>query len=247
MSTAVTTNTSTSSLTSTNSRTAQQARQAVNKNVIDVLVVDDHELIRVMMKKLLEEVNDIQVVGEAATGEAAVAEAKVLKPHVVLMDLKMPGIGGLEATHKLLRANPEIKVIAVTSCDEEPFPYRFVRAGAAGYITKNTNLDELVTAIRKVHTGQPYITPEIAQKMALSQITDAAKSPFAELSERELQVMWMITHGQKVQQIAKKLCLSTKTINTYRYRLFEKLKVKNDVELTHLAMRYGMLDKDSMD
>jgi len=214
------------------------------RNVINTLIVDDHDLIRLGLRKLLTNVTDIKIVGEAASGEQAVRMARELNPHVVLMDLKMPGIGGLEATHKLLRANPDIKVIAVTACDEEPFPYRFVRAGAAGYITKNTNLDELVTAIRKVFAGQPYITPEIAQKMALRQVTDAAKSPFAELSERELQVMWMITHGERVQQIADKLCLSSKTVNTYRYRLFEKLKVKNDVELTHLALRYGMLDKD---
>jgi two-component system invasion response regulator UvrY len=112
-------------------------------------------------------------------------------------------------------------------------------------VTKNANVDELVMAIRRVYDGQIYITPEIAQQMALRQATSAAKSPFAELSERELQVMWMITHGHRVAEIAEKLCLSPKTINTYRYRLFEKLKIKNDVELTHLALHYGMLDKES--
>lgn len=213
---------------------------------INILIVDDHDLVRLGIRKLLSSVIDIKVVGEAATGEAAVQLARELKPHIVLMDLKMPGIGGLEATHKLLRANPAIKVIAVTSCDEEPFPYRVVRAGAAGYITKTASVEELVTAIRKVHAGQPYITPEIAQQMAMRQVSDAARSPFAQLSERELQVMWMITNGDKVSAIAEKLCLSAKTINTYRYRLFEKLNVKNDVELTHLALRYGMVEKDPL-
>jgi len=211
---------------------------------INVLIVDDHDLVRLGIKKLLSTVSDIKVVGEADSGEAAVRLVKSLKPDIVLMDLKMPGIGGLEATHKLLRVAPTIKVIVVTSCDGDPFPYRLVRAGAAGYVTKNANIEELVTAIRKVYSGHAYITPEIAQKMALRQVSDAAKSPFAELSERELQVMWMITHGNRVQEIASKLCLSPKTVNTYRYRLFEKLTVKNDVELTHLALRYGMLDKD---
>lgn len=214
--------------------------------MINVLIVDDHDLVRLGIKKLLSTVSDIKVVGEAESGEIAVRLVRELKPDVVLMDLKMPGIGGLEATHKLLRVNPGIKVIVVTSCDEEPFPYRLVRAGAAGYVTKNANIEELVGAIRKVYAGQAYITPEIAQKMALRQVSDAAKSPFAELSERELQVMWMITHGNRVQEIASKLCLSPKTVNTYRYRLFEKLNVKNDVELTHLALRYGMLDKDPL-
>jgi two-component system invasion response regulator UvrY len=213
--------------------------------VINVLIVDDHDLVRLGIKKLLANVTDIHIIGEAATGELAIKMARDLKPHVVLMDLKMPGIGGLEATHKLLRVNPNIKVIAVTACDEQPFPLRFVRAGAAGYITKTASLDELVAAIHKVAAGQHYITPEIAQQLALQQVSDAAKSPFAELSERELQVMWMITRGHKATEIATRLCLSPKTINTYRYRLFEKLKVKNDVELTHLAMRYGMLEADT--
>lgn len=214
-------------------------------HTISVIIVDDHDLVRLGIRKLLANVDAIQVVGEASTGEAAIKIARELKPDVVLMDLKMPGIGGLEATHKLLRANPNIKVLAVTACDEEPFPYRFVRAGAAGYITKTAGVDELVTAIRKVYSGQPYITPEIAQQMAMKQVSDAAKSPFALLSERELQVMWMVTHGYRVNEIAEKLHLSAKTINTYRYRLFEKLNVKSDVELTHLALRYGMVEKDS--
>lgn len=220
-------------------------------SMINVLIVDDHELVRLGIRKLLAGASDIKIVGEADSGESAVRmvrDAKPdVKPEVILMDLKMPGIGGLEATHKLLRVNPNLKVLVVTSCDEEPFPYRLVRAGAAGYVTKNANVDELVMAIRKVHAGHPYITPEIAQQMALRQVSDAAKSPFAELSERELQVMWMITHGHRVQEIADKLCLSPKTVNTYRYRLFEKLNVKNDVELTHLALRYGMLDKEPVD
>jgi len=211
---------------------------------ISVLIVDDHDLVRIGIRKLLANAEGIKVVGEAATGEMAIHLARDLKPHVVLMDLKMPGIGGLEATHKLLRVNPAIKVIAVTSCDEDPFPARFVRAGATGYITKTANVDELLSAIRKVFAGQPYITPEIAQKMAIRQVSDAAKSPFAQLSERELQVMWMVTHGYSVTEVAEKLMLSAKTINTYRYRLFDKLKIKNDVELTHLALRYGMVDKE---
>lgn len=212
--------------------------------MINVLIVDDHDLVRLGIKKLLASISDIKVVGEAENGETALRLARELSPDVVLMDLKMPGIGGMEATLKLRRINPDIKVIAVTSYVEDPFPYHLVRAGAAGYITKKADVEELVMAIRKVHAGQAYITPEIAQSMALRQVSDEAKSPFANLSERELQVMWMITRGHKVQEIATKLCLSSKTINTYRYRLFEKLQVKNDVELTHLALQYGMLDKD---
>ncbi len=212
--------------------------------MINVVIVDDHALVRLGMKRLLEDVRDIKVVGEAESGEAAINLVKETKPDVVLMDLKMPGIGGLDATRRLIRVNPKLKIIVVTVFSEGPFPDRLVRAGAAGYITKNTNAEELITAIRKVVAGQIYITLEIAQKMALRQVSDASKSPFAQLSERELQVMYMVTHGTKVNGIAKKLCLSPKTVNTYRYRLYEKLGVHNDVELTHLALRYGLLEEE---
>ncbi|WP_010597001.1 UvrY/SirA/GacA family response regulator transcription factor [Rickettsiella massiliensis] len=212
--------------------------------MISVVIVDDHVLARLGMKRLLEgeDAKDIKVVGEAESGEAAITLVKDTKPDIVLMDIKMPGMGGLDATRRLVRVNPKIKIIVVTVFGDAPFPVRLVRAGASGYITKDTCAEELVTAIRKVMGGQIYITPEIAQKMALRQVTDASKSPFAKLSERELQVMYMVTRGIKVNEIAKKLYLSPKTVNTYRYRLYEKLNVHNDVELTHLALRYGLLE-----
>lgn len=216
--------------------------------MINILIVDDHELIRFGVKKILADVSDIKIVGEASSGEEAIKVVRNLSPEIVLMDLKMPGIGGLEATHKLLRVKTDkpLKVIVLTSCEEAPFPDRLVRAGVSGYVLKSAGVDEMVMAIRKVHAGQLYITPEVAQQMALRQVADAAKTPFTALSERELQVMWMITHGNRVGEIAHKLNLSTKTINTYRYRLYEKLFVRNDVELTHLALHYGMLDKDPL-
>ena len=212
--------------------------------MINVVIVDDHALVRLGMKRLLEGVRDIKVIGEAENGEDAITLVKESKPDVVLMDLKMPGIGGLDATRRLIRFNPKLKIIVVTVCREGPFPDRLVRAGAAGYITKDTNAEELITAIRKVVAGQIYITLEIAQSMALRQVSNAAKSPFTQLSERELQVMYMITQGMRASDVARHLCLSPKTVNTYRYRLFEKLGVHNDVELTHLAIRYGMVDED---
>ena len=212
--------------------------------MIKVLIVDDHELLRIGIKKLLSEISDIEVVAEASSGEDALKIARDIKADVVLMDVKMPGIGGLEGTRRLLRVDPNLKVIAVTSCKEEPFPSRLLQAGAQGYLTKGSGLDEMVQAIRKAYAGERYISPEIAQQLALKSLSDDDESPFDKLSERELQVMLMITSGQKVQDISDKLCLSPKTVNSYRYRLFEKLKISNDVELTHLALRHGMLDKD---
>jgi two-component system invasion response regulator UvrY len=185
------------------------------------------------------------VIGEASNGEEAVKIAREKQPHVVLMDVRMPGIGGLEATRKLIRANPDIRVIALTACDEEPFPSKLLQAGAAGYLTKGSALEEMVQAIHAVHLGKRYISPEVAQQLALRHLSDEKASPFESLSERELQVMLMITSGQKVQEISDKLCLSPKTVNSYRYRLFDKLGVQSDVELTHLAIRHGILDTET--
>lgn len=210
--------------------------------MIKVLLVDDHNLVRLALKNILTPTIDIKVVGEAESGESAISLVRELKPDIVMMDVQMPGIGGLETTHRLLQANPKLKIIVLTAHEEDPFPYSFVHAGAAGYLTKNTGADELLLAIRNVYAGHPYITASIAQQLALKQISYAAESPFATLSKRELQVMWMIANGNKVKDIAQKLCLSVKTISTYRLRLFQKLQIKNDVELTRLAMRYGMID-----
>ena len=159
----------------------------------------------------------------------------------------MPGIGGLEATRRMLKNDPNIKVVALTVCGEEPFPSKLLQAGAAGYITKDSGLEEIITAIKTVYSGKKYIGLEIAQQLALKTVSDSDKSPLDLLSERELQVMLMITEGQKVQQISDKLCLSSKTVNSYRYRLFDKLKISSDVELTHLAIRHGLIDTTKLD
>ena len=209
--------------------------------MIRVLVVDDHDLVRTGITRMLADIDGLQVVGEADSGETALKLARELKPDVVLMDVKMPGIGGLEATRKLLRSHPDTKVVAVTVCEEDPFPTRLLQAGAAGYLTKGAALDEMVQAIRLAFAGQRYISPQIAQQLALKSFQPQG-SPFDSLSERETQIALMIVGCQKVQIISDKLCLSPKTVNTYRYRIFEKLSVTSDVELTLLAVRHGMVD-----
>ena len=209
--------------------------------MIRVLVVDDHDLVRTGITRMLADIDGLQVVGEADSGESALKQARELKPDVVLMDVKMPGIGGLEATRKLLRSHPDTKVVAVTVCEEDPFPTRLMQAGAAGYLTKGAGLDEMVQAIRLAFAGQRYISPQIAQQLALKSFQPQG-SPFDALSEREIQIALMIVGCQKVQIISDKLCLSPKTVNTYRYRIFEKLSVTSDVELTLPAVRHGMVD-----
>jgi DNA-binding NarL/FixJ family response regulator len=193
---------------------------------------------------------DIDVVGEASSGEGAIDAVRQRRPDIVLMDIRMPGIGGLEATRKILRLDDSIRVIVVTACADDPYPTRVMQAGATAYITKGADLDEMVRAIRKAHAGQRYISPEIAQKMALKQLggdaDDAEESLFDRLSERELQIAMMVVDCQKVQDISDKLCLSPKTVNSYRYRIFEKLEISSDVELALMAVRFGLLDADKV-
>ncbi|MFC5698881.1 UvrY/SirA/GacA family response regulator transcription factor [Pseudomonas sp. GCM10022186] len=211
--------------------------------MIRVLVVDDHDLVRTGITRMLADVDGLQVVGQADSGEEALKKARELKPDVVLMDVKMPGIGGLEATRKLLRSHDDIKVVAVTACEEDPFPTRLLQAGAAGYLTKGAALEEMIQAIRQVFAGQRFISPQIAQQLALKSFQpQASGSPFDLLSEREIQIALMIANCQKVQSISDKLCLSPKTVNTYRYRIFDKLSISSDVELALLAVRHGMVD-----
>lgn len=214
--------------------------------MINVLLVDDHELVRTGIRKILDEVKGLKVIGEAQTGEDAVQFCRKSDPDVVLMDMNMPGIGGLEATKKILRTSPDTKIIVLTVYTEDPIPTKVMQIGASGYLTKDAGPDEMVNAIRAVNSGQRYITPDVAQKMALNQFKTVEENPFSTLSERELQIMFMITRGEKVPFISEQLNLSTKTINSYRYRMFEKLNVSNDVELTHLAIRHGMLNTEKL-
>ena len=215
--------------------------------MITVLLVDDHDLVRAGIRRMLDDVEGIQVVAEARSGEEAVRLGRELKPrpNVILMDVKMPGIGGFEATRKLLRIDPDYKVLIVTICDNDLYPARLLQVGAAGYLTKGSSMNEMIQAVRAVHSGQRYISPEIASRLAFRHVTDTDDSPFESLSERELQVMLMITKGTKVQDIANQLCLSPKTVNSYRYRIFEKLDITNDVELTLLAIRHGLVEYET--
>ncbi len=211
--------------------------------LIKVLVVDDHDLVRMGISRMLADVRDIKVVGQAASGEDALRLVKELKPHVVLMDVQMPGIGGLEATRKLLTASPDIRILAVTVCDAEPMPSMLMKAGASGYITKGTPLPDMVAAIRSICAGQTYLSPDVAQEMAINSL-QKAQSPFDVLSEREKQVAMMIVNCQGNQEIADSLYVSPKTISTYRARIYEKLRIDNDVKLTHMALRHGLLQND---
>ncbi|WP_460805633.1 response regulator [Microbulbifer agarilyticus] len=211
--------------------------------MIKVLVVDDHDLVRMGISRMLGDVSDIEVVGEAKSGEDAIAFVRETPVDVVLMDVRMPGMGGLEATRKLIARFPQSRVIAVSALDDDLFPSRLIQAGAKGYVTKGADLEEMVRAIRSVVAGETFISSSMATKLALRSVSGGS-SPFDELSERELQTAVMIVNGSKVAEIAETLTVSPKTVNTYRYRIFEKLGLNSDVELTLLAVKHHVLDPE---
>ena len=211
--------------------------------MIRVLIVDDHALVRMGIRRLLEDLPDMDVVAEAENGETALTLVKQHQPDVVLLDMKMPGIDGWEVTRRLHKSNPNVKVIAVTAQNAELLPGRLLQLGAMGYLTKESGLQEMAAAIRKVVRGEKYLSAEIAQKIAINRLQESQDTPFDSLSEREMQVVLMITRGMTMQDITERLFLSSKTVNAHRYRIFEKLDVKNDVELTYLAMKHHVVER----
>lgn len=209
--------------------------------MIKVLIADDHHLVRTSIAHLLNEECDIQIVGEVDDGESAVAQCRRLKPDIVVMDIRMPGIGGLEATRRIRKTMEDVKVLILTAHMEDSALRLMLEAGASGFLSKGADTAEMTDAIRQVFHGRRFVSKEIAQRLALSHFTDE-DNPFSQLSHRELQIALMIVNCQRVQVISDRLHLSPKTVNTYRYRLFEKLQVATDVELTHLALRHGLVE-----
>jgi len=210
--------------------------------MISVLLTDDHVLVRTGIRRLLEDSKQIKIVGEADCGEDSITLAQQLQPDVILMDVNMPGIGGVEACRRILQRDPEQKIIVLTIHNEQTFPKRMLEIGARGYLTKECGVDEMLLAIRQVNDGGAYIAPSIAQQLALSLLPGNEDNPIDRLSRREFQVMLMISHGLTNAEISDKLCLSPKTISTYRLRLLEKLGAQNKVDLLKIAVEQGMVE-----
>ena len=208
--------------------------------MIRVLLVDDHKLFRLCLRRMLETNKGLTIVGEAADGESGVAAARELRPDIILMDLLMPGVGGLEAIRRIGQLELPCRTIVLSACEEQPFPMQALKAGAAGYLTKGVSPEELQSAIRRVFLGKRYLSTDIAQTLAVNAWEEREAGPFDALSNRELQIMMMVANCHKVSDISSSLHLSPKTVNSYRYRIFEKLNVSSDVELALLAARYGM-------
>lgn len=210
--------------------------------MIKVLLTDDHALVRTGIRRLLEDSKQVTIVGEADCGEEGLKMAQSLKPDVILMDVNMPGIGGVEACRRILQRNPKQKIIVLTIHNEQTFPKRLLEIGAKGYLTKECGVDEMIEAIVQVNNGGAYIAPSIAQRLALSLLPGNEDNPIDRLSRREFQVMLMISHGQTNVEISEKLCLSPKTISTYRLRVLDKLGAQNEVDLIKIAVEQGMIE-----
>lgn len=207
---------------------------------IRVFMVDDHALVRAGMRMILSGETDIEVVGEAESGEAALPLIRKLKPDVVLCDLHLPGVSGLEVTERIVRGR-HAKVIVVSVLEDGPMPRKLIEAGASGYVGKGGDSDELLRAVRDVARGKRYLAAGIAQKLALSGL-DGQKSPFDEITPRELEIAMLLVQGLRQEEIARRLSLSPKTVNTHKSRLFAKLHIDDTIALARLASQYGLID-----
>ncbi len=209
--------------------------------MIRMVLVDDHRLVCQAMEGILRETPDIQVEAKVHSGEAAIEAVRELCPDVVTVDLHMPGMGGIEAIRRIRHLNIGTTVVAVSVYDSGPYPSHALRAGAQGYVHKGCDKDELIEAIRTVHLGRSYVCNDVAQTMALDRVGGAPENPFEELTQRELEILMRVLDGQRGRAIADELCLSPKTVSTHRTRLFERLGVRNDAELTRIAIDYGLI------
>lgn len=209
---------------------------------IKVFIVDDHALVRTGFRMILGAEPDIEVVGEADSAEAALPMIRRIKPDVVLCDLHLPGLSGLELTERVVRGDSGTRVIAVSVLEEGPMPKRLLEAGAHGYVGKACDAAELLQAVRDVAHGKRYLASSIAQGMALAGLQGGCESPFDTLTTRELEVALLLNQGLRQEAIAKQLCLSAKTINTHKTRLFEKLGIQDSIALARLVSQYGLVD-----
>ena len=208
---------------------------------IRIVLVDDHALVRTGMRMILAAEPDMQVIGEAESGELALPLIRALKPDVVLCDLHLPGVSGLEVTERVVKGDHGTRVIIVSVLEDGPMPKRLLEAGAFGYVGKGGDASELVRAVRDVARGKRYLASSIAQHLALSGI-GRGESPLDELSPREMEIALLLAQGLRQEHIARRLSLSAKTVSTHKSRLFEKLDINDTIALTRMLGQYGLLE-----
>ncbi len=212
------------------------------KATIRVFIADDHAIVREGLKQILAESRDIIVAGEAENGLDAIKLFRKSKCHVMLLDISMPDRSGIEVLKQVKKENPELAVLMLSMHREDQYAIRSLKAGAAGYLTKQSAPRELVDAIRLVAAGQKYVSAALAQELASQLGDDHEAAPHESLSDREYQTLTMIASGKTVTAIAQELSLSVKTISEYRARLLIKMKLKNSAELTHYAIKNQLIE-----
>ena len=214
-------------------------RTTENKS-IKIIIADDHPLFRRGLKHALEETNDIQVIGESSNGEDLLSLIKDCIPEIILLDISMPGKSGLDLLKQLKSEHPKLPILILSVYPEEQYAVRFLKAGASGYLTKESAAEKLAEAIRKIVGGGKYASPEVIEKLAFD-FSNSDKAPHETLSDREFQVFGMISIGKSLTEIGVELSLSVKTISTHRTRILEKMKMKKNAELIRYAITRNLL------
>jgi two-component system, NarL family, invasion response regulator UvrY len=210
-------------------------------NQIKVMLVDDHAVVRMGFKMLLETSDDIRVIAEAENGETAIKSFMEHKPDVIVMDITMPGMGGMEAIERILSKESSARILVLSAHEDSVHPKRVLNAGAMGYVTKRSAAEELIKAIRAVASGKKYIEASVAQQMAIQQLS-GEQSPVDVLSEREFEVFMSLAKGKTTNEIAETLFLSPRTVGTHLYNIKQKLNANNSAEIALIAMRSGLID-----
>lgn len=208
---------------------------------IKILLVDDHAVVRMGFKMLIEAEDDISVIGEAESGEVAIKLFQELKPDIIVMDITMPGIGGLEAIDRIIAKDKNTKILVLSAHEDSVHPKRVLNAGAMGYLTKRSAAEELIKAIKSIHQGKRYLEPNIAQQMAITQLSGET-NPVEILSDREFEVFIALAKGKSTNEIADTLCLSPRTVGTHLYNIKQKLNANNSAEIALIAIRCGLID-----
>jgi len=209
--------------------------------VLKILIADDHAIVREGLKQILSGISDIAVAGEASDGHQALERVRAGDYDLVLLDIAMPGMNGLDVLKQLKIERPDLPVLMLSMYPEEQYAVRTLRAGASGYLTKESAPEELISAIRRACKGGRYVTASLAEKLALHLQGDTGRPPHELLSDREYQVVALIASGRTVSEIASELSLSVKTVSTHRIRALEKMGMKTNAEVTFYAVKHGLV------
>ena len=207
-----------------------------------IVIADDHAVVRMGLVQIISETSDLEVLAEAENGNVLLDKIRTLQPDVVLMDINMPEKSGWDVMLQLKSESPKLPVIVLSISPEKDFAVKFLKAGASGYLTKTSAPEQLVDAIRKVAGGGKFVSPALAEKLAFDLAEDSELPPHESLSPREFQVMSLIASGKTVSEIAEELGVSVPTVSTFRARILEKMSMKTNAQLTHYAIKNGLLD-----